>query len=170
MQWLGTGALLLATAACEPGNGDDGGPDPCASNAEPSVVLGKGVGGAFTPYEAAESVQLDVAPQGGFGVTVVISTEGLAAGSGVMADIQMDVEIEGENHGAFLLQGAALLCEEDVGGRFDGAVVGFDTDRYSSFDDLLGLDGQLVELVVTVHDEAGESATARQQVTLDVGS
>ncbi len=159
--------IVSQVAACD---GDDPASDPCASGADAAIVLGKGVGGAFTPYEDGESVQLDVAPQGGFGVTVVISTEALAAGGDNLVDIQMDVEVDGSTAGAFLLEDAALLCEPSVGGRFDGAVVGFDPNQYSSFDDLLDLNGQRVDLVVSVTDADGASATARQSVTLDVGS
>ncbi len=159
-------ALLALLAGCE----EDPPPDPCGSGNDPFVLLGKGVGGAFTEFEDGEAVKLDVAPQGGFGVTVVINTEGLGAGESATANILMDVEIEGVNDGSFLLEDAALLCEDGVGGRFDGAVVGFDPDKYSTFDDLLGLDGQEVELVVTVTDADGVSATARQPVTLNVGS
>ncbi|MEM7157153.1 MAG: hypothetical protein AAF799_30150 [Myxococcota bacterium] len=162
---LSAGVALLS-AGCE----EDPAADPCASGANPSVELGKGVGGAFTAYEDGEGVGLAVAPQGGFGVTVVITTEGLAAGSGSTADILMDVEVDGVNDGSFFLEGAALLCEAGVGGRFDGAVVGFDSDKYSSNDDLLSLDGRLIDLVVTVTDVDGNEATARQPVTLNVGN
>ena len=163
--WLLSASVALSVAACE----EEPAADPCASGANPGVELGKGVGGAFTAYEDGEEVGLAVAPQGGFGVTVVIFTEGLLAGSGSTADILMDVEVDGVNDGSFLLEGAALLCEAGVGGRFDGAVVGFDSDKYSTNDDLLGLDGRLVELVVTVTDADGNEATARQPVTLNVG-
>lgn len=178
MHWLGPtnplGRRVLLAAALlttfVPGCEEDDPPDPCLSGGDPLVVLGKGVGGAFTPYEDGEAVGLSVAPQGGFGVTVVIKTEGLLASDASVADILMDVEVDGVNDGTFLLQGAALLCEEGVGGRFDGAVVGFDPDKYSTNDDLLSLDGRQVELVVTVTDIEGQSATARQPVTLNVGS
>jgi len=157
----------LLGLGCE---GEEPAADPCQSSSDAEVVLGKGVGGAFTPYEDGEEVGLDVAPQGGFGVTVVIKTEGLAAGDGAMADILMDIEIGGVNDGSFLLEQAALLCTADVGGRFDGAVVGFDANKYSTFDDLLDLDGQAVELVVTVTDTEGREAIVRQAVTLNVGN
>jgi hypothetical protein len=163
-------AALLASLSLVLGCDEDDPPDPCRSGSDAEVLLGKGVGGAFTPYEDGESVGLDVAPQGGFGVTVVIKTEGLMAGDGVVADILMDVEIDSANDGSFLLEGAALLCETNVGGRFDGAVVGFNADKYSTFDDLLGLDGQAVDLVVTVTDAEGARVTARQPVILNVGS
>lgn len=162
--------LLLVSLSLSLGCESDPPPDPCRSASDAEVVLGKGVGGAFTPYEDGEAVGLDVAPQGGFGVTVVIKTDALLAGDEQTADILMDVEIDGTNDGSFLLEGAALLCESGEGGRFDGAVVGFDPDKYSTFDDLLGLDGQLVDLVVTITDAEGQSATARQPVTLNVGS
>lgn len=167
------GALLPVALLASPSMGCDGNPepaDPCRSGSDPEVLLGKGVGGAFTPYEDGEAVGLSVAPQGGFGVTVVIKTDALAAGEGAIADILMDVEVDGVNDGSFLLEGAALLCAAGEGGRYDGAVVGFDPDKYSTNDDLLGLDGQRVELVVTVTDTEGLSATARQAVTLNVGN
>ena len=142
--------------------------DPCVSGSDPVVELGQGIGGAFAPFDDGEGVSLAVAPQGGFGVSVVIRTEGLDAGEDALADVQLDVEIGGVTEGSFLLTGAALLCQtgEDGGGIISGAVVGFDPDRYQSNDDLVSLDGQEAVLSVTVIDEGQAMASVRQPVTI----
>lgn len=145
--------------------------DPCAPSNDPVVRIGQGVGGAFAPFEDGEEVSLAVAPQGGFGVSVVIRTEGLAAGDDALADVQLDVLIDGETEGAFTLTDAALLCVdgEDGGGLISGAVVGFDPDRYSTNDELVGLDGREAVLDVTVMDGGMAMASVQQTVTIAVG-
>lgn len=116
-------------------------------------------------------VSLAVAPQGGFGVSVVIRTEGLDAGDDALADVQLDVQIDGVTEGAFTLTDAALLCvdDEDGGGLISGAVVGFDPDRYGTNDDLVALDGRQAVLDVTVIDQGMAMASVQQAVTIRVG-
>jgi hypothetical protein len=163
--WLA--ALLLV--AC----GGDENPvdDLCLASDVRAIVLGRGVGGAFVPYQDEEEVGLSVAPQGGFGVTVIIQTQGLTAGVGELASVELDTEMGGTRTGTFLLAEAPLLCRSDgTGGMISGVVVGFDPDVYSTNDDLLQLDGQVVDLVVTVTDSGGHVASTRQPVTIQVGA
>jgi hypothetical protein len=145
-------------------------PDPCSGQDDPVVRLGQGVGGAFEELEDEQEVSLAVAPQGGFGVAVVMETAGLSAGDEEIADVELNTEIDGELTGTFLLEDAPLLCKSDgTGGTISGVVVGFDPDVYRSNDDLLALDGEVVDLVVTVTDGEGRSTVATKPVTTRVG-
>ncbi len=159
-------ALLLSGCPDDPEDAD-----PCAPSGSPTVMLGQGVGGAFAPFADGEAVSLAVAPQGGFGVSVVIRTEGLSAGDDAHADVQLDVEIDGVTEGSFLLTDAALLCldTDGGGGLVSGAVVGFDPDRYGTNDDLVSLDGREAVLNVTVIDNGMAMASVQQTVTIQVG-
>lgn len=159
-------ALLLSGCPDDPVDAD-----PCAPSERPTVMLGQGVGGAFAPFADGEAVSLAVAPQGGFGVSVVIRTEGLSAGDDALADVQLDVEIDGVTEGSFLLTDAALLCldTDGGGGLVSGAVVGFDPDRYGTNDDLVALDGREAVLSVTVIDDGMAMASVQQAVTIRVG-
>jgi len=146
-------------------------PGPCVPSDEPGIQLGSGVGGAFAPYSAGEQVQLDIAPQGGFGVTTVILTDGLNADDAELADVQLDVVIDGVPSGSFLAENNRLQCRSDgEGGQISGVVVGFDPQVYSSNDDLLSLNGQAVDLDVTVIDSLGNQASVVQTVTVMVGN
>lgn len=158
---------LLVATGCEP----DDEVDYCAAQADPVVLLGQGVGGAFEPLEDGQVVGLDVAPQGGFGVTVLIQTTGLFASDDAISTAQLDVEIGGAPAGSFLLDPAPLLCLPDnTGGRISvGTVVGLDPNVYSTNNDLVALDGMEATLDVTVTDEAGHSATTRKLVTISSG-
>lgn len=161
---LYTPALLLLFAC----DGADA-PDPCTHDAPVQVQLGTGVGGQFIPLTAGQEVGLATAPQGGFGVTVLIRTSGLSAGDAALADIQLDTELEGELAGSYLQEDVPLLCTPEEGGTVFGVVVGFDPAVYRSNDDLLALDGAAVDLVVTVTDESGASGQVVQPVTIVVG-
>lgn len=144
--------------------------DPCDSSDDPQLILGTGVGGAFSPIADDQDVGLEAAPQGGFGVTTLLRTLGLSASDTSLANAQLDVLIDGELEGSFLLTDARLLCRSDgEGGEISGVVVGFDPDVYITTDDLLALNGQSVELDVTVTDETGNSAQALKPVTVVYG-
>ena len=145
--------------------------DLCATADAPTLQLGSGVGGAFAPYTEGQVVTLDVAPQGGFGVTTLIATTGLQAGDAELADAQLDVHIGGALEGTFLAEDTRLLCSDPgEGGRMSGVVVGFDPATYSTNDDLLALDGQTVTLDVSVTDSSGAMATAQVDVIVSVGN
>lgn len=145
--------------------------DLCDAQSDPVVVLGQGVGGAFEPLAEGQVVGLDIAPQGGFGVSVLIRTEGLIANGSEAATAQMNIEIDGEIEGEFLLEPAPLLCQADgSGGRISvGTVVGLDPDVWATNDDLIVLNGKQATLDVTVTDEDGNHASVRRVVTISAG-
>ncbi len=166
--FTGVALLALLTGACSDDGG--GGEDLCQSADLSSAILGEGVGATFLPYEDLQEVGLAVAPQGGFGVTVIIRTEGLLAGDGQTAKVQLNVESDGQLAGEFLQENTVFSCRgKDVGGEVRGVVVGFDPEVYKTNDDLIALDGQIVDLVVTVNASDGSSATIRQPLTIRVG-
>lgn len=145
------------------------GEDPCQPSDSPTVRLGDGVGGAFLEYEDGAIVGLEAAPQGGLGVSVIIRTAGLAA-TGEKVTLREDIEVNGIVEGSFEDPEATLICQDDgLGGRTIG-VVGFDGAKYKTTDDLVAFDGVEVELVVTVTDAEGNSATVRKPVVIDVGA
>lgn len=143
----------------------------CSPSDEPTIALGNGVGGAFEAYEEEQQVQLESAPQGGSGVRVNIETHGLFASDDALSATQLDVLIDGVVEGSFLQENTRLLCAgADIGGRIDGTVAGFDKDKYSSDDELLALNGQVVTLDITVTDEDGNSGSTQQDVTVVYGN
>ena len=163
-------ALLLLGPTLGACSDDGGGVDLCQSSGMPTASLGQGVGGAFVPYEEGEEVGLAVAPQGGFGVTVIVRTEGLLADADLAASVQLNVEDQGVVVGEFLQENTAFRCRNtDIGGEISGVVVGFDPDVYKTNDDLIALDGDVVDLVVTVRASDGATVTARQTLTIRVG-
>lgn len=144
-------------------------PDACSFDENAAIELGEGVGGAFEAFEDEQEVTLSTAPQGGFGVAIVIETKGITASDSDRVDVNLVTEIDGEETGQFLVGGAPLLCKSDgEGGAISGVVVGFDSERYGSNDDLLELNGSVVDLVVTVISDEQE-VEARKPVTLRVG-
>ena len=134
----------------------------CTSSDDASLTIGFGVGEDFTAYETESVVGLSVAPQGGFGVAVRASTSGLADGE---VSVLLETVIDGELVGSFLNESVTLYCQDDGSGLLWGVVVGFDPEIYSSNDDLLSLDGEVVDLVVTATDTTGNSATGTTPVT-----
>lgn len=174
MRWLSTSLpLLCVLAASFSACGGDDAPDDdnlCLPDEAPTATLGKGVGSAFVPYEDNEEVGIQPAPQGGFGVQVLVRTTGLFASSSSVANIQLNVEESGSIVGEFLQEDTGFSCRgNDIGGEVRGVVVGFDPSVYSTNDDLLVLDGTTVDLVVTVTDEEGGIATVRKPVVIRVG-
>lgn len=158
--------VLVLASSCE----EDDPEQLCVAEANPTVELGQGVGGAFEPLTEGQVVGLAIAPQGGFGVTVLIQTHGLIASDDSVSTAQLDIEIGGQPAGDFLLDPAPLLCQADGTGRISvGTVVGLDPDIYKTNDDLLALDGVEATLDVTVTDEEGNSANTRQVVTISAG-
>ncbi len=149
----------------------DTGPDPCTSWAAPAMQIGKGVGGAFVAYEENAEVGLTVAPQGGFGVVVLASTQGLVAGDGKLVDVLLETLIDDVVSGTFVLEQAPFYCNSNgTGGFLSGVVVGFNSTTYSSNDSLLSLNGQIVTLHVGVTDEIGGYAEVFLPVTIVVGN
>lgn len=144
--------------------------DLCEPADSPAAFLGQGVGGEVEEFTDGQSVALTPAPQGGFGVQVVISTAGLQTEERNTAQAVLDVYRDDTIEGTFDSQGLQLFCAGPAnGGRIDGQVVGFDPQVYSTNDDLLDLDGSEVELRVTVTDTDGSTAVGTSLVTINVG-
>ncbi|MDP6931826.1 MAG: hypothetical protein QGG40_02875 [Myxococcota bacterium] len=157
----------LMMLACQ-GGGDDTGPGyDCAGSGDPTLTIGQGQGSTFVELETGDTVGLDVAPQGGFGVPIRAQTTGLVADEAV--DVLLVTEIDGVEVGSFLNQGTNLYCQDDQTGLLWGVVVGFDADVYQTNEDLLELNGQSVDLVVTAYDTDGDEAEGRVTVTVEVG-
>lgn len=167
--FLAASSCFLGACSDSPGTSVDASNFCVAGASNPLATLGAGVGGAFLPFENNQEVSLAVAPQGGFGVSVIVRTEGLLAGPGELANVQLNVESEGATVGDFLLEQTPLFCRGDEGGEVSGVVVGFDPAVYKTNDDLLALNGKLVDLVVTVTASDGGVASVRQPVTIRVG-
>lgn len=170
--------LLPIVVSFFPGCGDDEIPPPtpepevpvsCRSGSPSTIEIGRGVGGAFEALSLEADVELTAAPQGGFGVAVVLRTQRLAASEGDVLRLSLDLEISGTVAGHFELRRPALCNSDGSGALVNGIVVGLDPARYGSNDALLALDDAVVSLVVTATDSSGNTATVRQQVTLQVG-
>ena len=139
----------------------------CDGSGSQSVVIGTGAGAEFYPLEDGDTVGLDVAPQGGFGVSVRALTTGLKAGD--IVDVNLITEIDGVQSGQFLNEGVQLYCQEDGTGLLWGVVVGFDADVFASNDDLLALNGEEAVLIVEVTDADGEMSGGRVSTVVEVG-
>ncbi len=131
--------------------------DGCSTDAAQNVQLGHLVGTAFTPFQTDEEVQLESAPQGGVGVSVSIRTAGLKTGAPV--DVLLEPWWNGARQGSFVSEGVTLYCTEELSGDLwgvvNGSVVGFDPDLYATDEQLVVLDGEIVDLLVGVTDEEG---------------
>jgi hypothetical protein len=143
--------------------------DLCAPSDDPSILLGDGVGGAFVEYEDEQEVPLRSAPQGGFGVTVLVATFGLPAAEDTLADVQLDVRQGGELKGSFLSRNAPLRCRSaEEGGLITDVVVGFDGAQFPTLDDFIDLNGTVVDLEVGVITHDGPTAAIVKPVTIHV--
>ncbi len=163
-------ATLCGAPACTGGGGGTGDADLCAASDAPTLTVGQGVGGSFVPYAEGEDVILTAAPQGGFGVVALIQTQGLVAGDGAYVGLSFDLELNDANLGTFFVPQLPLLCrDEGFGGLLSGVMAGLDPDMYQSNDDLLALDGAVVDIVAFVTDETASTATVRHPVTIRVG-
>ena len=141
--------------------------DLCAAGEDPTITLGDGVGGAFLEYEDQQEVPLRSAPQGGFGVTVLIATDGLPASDESLADVQLDVYLGDAIKGSFLSMNAPLRCRStEDGGLINDVVVGFDSAEFPTLDDFIDINGTVVELRVGVTTHEGPSATIAKPVTV----
>lgn len=185
-------ATLLFVAACTSTTGDDKDTDSdvdtlvdtvvvvdtslteeqlCAGGGPRGVEVGIGTGGSppvFTAFEDGADVGVIPASQGGVGVDVYVRTSGLKADDEV--DILLVTEIDGVVDGSFLAPSKQLFCFDGGAGLVWGVQVGFDPVQYPDLDSLLPLDGQVVDLVVTVTDSTGDEAVGRSTVTLQLGT
>jgi hypothetical protein len=139
----------------------------CDGTGSPSVIIGTGAGADFYPLEDGDSVGLDVAPQGGFGVSIRAQTTGLKAND--IVDVNLITEVHGVQSGQFLNEGVQLYCQEDGTGLLWGVVVGFDSELFATNDDLLALNGQEAVLVVEITDADGEMSQGRVTTRVEVG-
>ncbi len=161
--------LSIALGCLALGCDDEAPPDPCAHDFEPRLEIGQGVSDAFLRFGDEEDVGLVVAPQGGFGVDVRVSTIGLVAGEGVLSTLLLETVVDDVVVGSFENPGQKITCVPERGGLITGIVVGFDPDDYATNEDLLRLDGQRVVLRVTVSDQSGVQARGEQPVKIRAG-
>lgn len=168
-------ALVAVGCDKDEGTGDTGTPldlSACESGDAPEVFLGRGVGGAFEYLEDGASLGLTSAPQGGFGVSVLVGTRGLQAGPDDVVTAELTATSDAvENSAATFTLGAALECKTDgpdgPQGVVYGVVVGFNSSLSS--DNLLAMNGQPALLTVSVTDANGVTASVDQTVSLVVG-
>lgn len=165
--------LLLTACPSDPNKPDSGDEPPSPVSCAPddhdtlSLQIGTGQGSQFTPLEEGASVTLDVAPQGGYGVSVRAKTTGLNTDDAV--DVLLETALNGEESGSFVNEGTNLYCQDDGTGLLWGVVVGFDPDTFPTTDDLLALDGEEALLIVEATDVDGRSARSELMVTVEVG-
>jgi hypothetical protein len=161
--------LLLSLLGCTDGPDKDKSPIEllCEGEGEPSVELGIGAGSEFVPIEDGMRVGLDVAPQGGFGVSVRAKTTGLKADATV--SVLLEPYIDDAIAGSFLNEAVQLYCQDDGSGLLWGVVVGFDEDTFPTTDALLDLHGAMVDLSVVVTDSTGEVGSGEARVEIEVG-
>ena len=168
MRW--TLLIALLTLACTKEPSDDSDPEAsgCNGGGTKSVTIGQGSGSAFYPIETGAGVGLDIAPQGGFGVSVRAETTGLKADD--LVDVNLITEIAGEQTGEFLNEGVQLYCQESGHGLLWGVVVGFDPEVFATNDDLLELNGEEVDLILEITDSRSKTATGRITVKIETGA
>lgn len=155
--------FVVLTPACR--DHDD---DACAAG-DPEIELGLGVGATFEPLADGTHVEVESAPQGGFGVPVGVRTRGFAIGLETLVEVEVGSELDGASIGEYRIGGVGLLCESHaVGGTIPGVIVGFDPMTYPTTNELAVLDGRTVALVVTVDAPDGATASARVDVVVDV--
>jgi len=145
----------------------------CAGEGDNSLQIGTGVGEEFLPMEANSLMGLDVAPQGGFGVTIRARTTGLRAAVGEVphspASVELNTWIDGEESASFLNEDVEIYCQDDGTGLIWGVVVGFDPVEYSTTDDLFRLDGLTTSLQVVAYGQDGDEAEGWVDVVISVG-
>ena len=165
-------AIACLLVACTDKSGDTA-EDLCPVSGEPSLTIGYGVGDQFTPYEEGAEVGLESAPQGGWGVGVRALTTGISSSVAdtphATSAVLLDTYIDGELVGSFLNETVEVYCQDDGSGLIWGVVVGFDPETYDTNEDLLGLDGQDVQLLVEATDSEGRVATGTVDVLITVG-
>jgi hypothetical protein len=174
--------LWIGVLACL-GSKDDTGDSPvdtgptaeelCAGAGEESLVIGTGVGSQFVPMEPDSTMSLDVAPQGGFGVTIRARTTGIRSTNGDLPHAPVTVElatyIDGVQSASFLNENVEIYCQDDGTGLLWGVVVGFDPEEYSTTDDLFRLDGVTTALNVITFGGDGDTAEGWVDVVISVG-
>jgi hypothetical protein len=169
--------FAVVCGACSDGGGEATGTtgldlSNCESSDAPEVFLGRGVGGAFELLEDNEALGLTAAPQGGFGVSVLVGTRGLQAGPDEIVSAELTAESPSvKNSGATFALDAVLDCKSDgpdgPQGIIYGVVVGFASSLSNT--NLLTMNGQPAILTVSVTDAIGNVGSVEHTVTLIVG-
>ena len=143
----------------------------CEPTGEPSLVVGSGLGGDFYPFEAGQTVGLTSAPQGGFGVGVRAKVSGLVVDEGdgnAPLPVLLETDLDGTLSDSFTNTGATAYCQDDGTGLVWDLVVGFDREKYSSADDLIGLQGANATLRIEATDLEGNVASGEVDVVIEV--
>ncbi len=179
--------LCLFLVGCEAGSEKSGGDSgvgsggdsgfgsgaTCGGDGDLSLAIGTGVGEQFVPMVSGAEMGLDVAPQGGFGVTVRARTTGIRSEVDDVphapASVELNTWIDGELSASFLNEDVEIYCQEDGTGLIWGVVVGFDPEAYASTDDLFLLHGLTASLQVVVYGSDGDSAEGWVDVVISVG-
>jgi hypothetical protein len=164
--------FILTSCAPDPRDKPTGDPDPvlsCAPGDHDALSLSIGTGQAseFTALGSGDTVTLDVAPQGGYGVSIRAKTAGLNTDSPV--EVLLETEINGTLSGSFVNLGTNLYCQDDGKGLLWGVVVGFDSDTFADPDALIALDGESALLIVAATDVEGRTARGEVVVRIEVG-
>jgi len=169
--------LLALTFSCSTkGDGNDTGlsvEELCRGEGEASLEVGYGTGAEFWAYEAGAEVGLAPAPQGGSGVWIRAKTQGVQAANGdvphATSAVLLETYIDGVLAGSFLNETVEIYCQEDGSGLLWDVAVGFDPLVYATNDDLIGLNGQEVELFVQATDGSGRVSAGSVDVVVAVG-
>lgn len=145
--------------------------DPCATQPDPSVEIGRLVGAAsFEPFDLGDQVMLGFAPQGGSGVIAALRTIGMSAHETLIIfprSVSTQLLVEGtdangerEVMGDFPLN-PSIYCVDGTHGLVTNAIFGLDPERYQSPESVAG---RVVTLSVDVEDENGARASASAAV------
>jgi hypothetical protein len=171
--------LLALTFSCsntDKDNGNDTGlsvEDLCRGEGASSLEVGYGSGAEFWAYETGAEVGLAPAPQGGSGVWVRAKTQGVQTAKGdvphATSAVLLETYIDGVLAGSFLNETVEIYCQEDGSGLLWDVAVGFDPLVYATNDDLIGLNGQEVELFVQATDASGRVSAGSVDVVIAVG-
>lgn len=164
--------IILTSCAPAPRDKPTEDPDPALSCAPEdhdalSLTIGTGQASEFNALVPGDAVTLDVAPQGGYGVSIRAKTTGLNTDGPV--EVLLETEIEGILSGSFVNLGTNLYCQDDGAGLLWGVVVGFDAETFADPDALITLDGESALLIVAATDVDGHTARGEVMVSIKVG-
>lgn len=162
LHFIVAGVLLGPASGCE---------DPCTTQPDPSVEIGRLVGAAsFEAFELGDEVMLGFAPQGGSGVIAALRTIGMSAHETLIIiprSVSTQLLVEGtdangerEVMGDFPLS-PSIYCVDGTHGLVADAIFGLDPERYPSPESVAG---RVVTLSVDVEDENGARASASAAV------
>ena len=145
-------ALFVSSTGCLP--------EKCSAG-EPAIRVMKSAVGAQIPFEENEEVRALRALQGGFGIQMAVFSENISAGFGQRIDINTEVVHEGQGIGEWS-ETLPLECAEDGSGAGTPTMM---AGLMPSFDELLEMVGERVELRVSLEDDP----SANDSVVLTLG-